>query len=184
MKHVHKTLKALLLLTLVLPLFACETLQKRIEKNLAYFMTLPPEIQQQIRAGKIDLGFDPKMVYLAWGKRGDSASLTDENGSFETWIFTSSTSETKYRMVQYYNNEDKQWDTRQESYTVWYNYASKFVVFKNDKVVRFGTYPKNTLYSGPQGQYDPYSHPYSRYRSCSQMGFSQALLCSYVGGHW
>lgn len=165
-------------------LLACETLEKRIEKNLAYFMSLSPEIQKKIRDKQIDLGFDPKMVYLAWGKKGDSASVTDKNGRFETWIYISSTSETKYRTVSYYDDHLKRWDTRQESYSVWYDYASKFVVFENDKVVRFGTYPRNTLYRGPQDQFDPYNHPYSQYRTCAQMGFSQALLCSYMGGYW
>ena len=139
-------------------LAACETTQKRIEKNLDYFMTLPKDAQQKIQAGEIGLGFTPKMVYLAWGKAADQTHMVDTHGNYETWIYTRTETETHYRTVPFYDDTDKKWKTKEESYYIHHTYASKFVAFQNDQVVRFGTYPRGTVYTGPGDYLNPFHY--------------------------
>ncbi len=137
-------------LFVVLLLFtACETLNKRIEKNLDYMITLPPEIQNKIKAGQIDLGFEPRMVAIAWGRATDKTYSKDMHGETESWIYTTTHSDTHYRDARVYDETEKKWKTIQESYTVTYEYATRYVIFTSGKVIKFGTYPSGTLFNGP-----------------------------------
>ncbi|MBI3885314.1 MAG: hypothetical protein HY302_06245 [Opitutae bacterium] len=80
-----KTLSASLLLFL---LAACaSTPQARIEKNRAAFDGFPADVQEKIRAGKVELGFTPVMVRLALGGPDREVNRASATGQEEVWIY-------------------------------------------------------------------------------------------------
>jgi hypothetical protein len=83
-----KLLRASLLLPLVLSLVAgCSTVDSRVKDNQAAFDALPPETQQKIRSGKIDIGYTPQMVTMALGKPDRAYTRTSEKGTSEVWAY-------------------------------------------------------------------------------------------------
>ncbi|MBX6420489.1 MAG: hypothetical protein IRZ06_05720 [Nevskia sp.] len=68
-------------------LLACSSPATRIEQNPALFDSYPPEVQQKIRAGQVDVGFTPDMVRLALGEPDRRYERTDANGTSEVWAY-------------------------------------------------------------------------------------------------
>ncbi|EIQ00047.1 hypothetical protein OpiT1DRAFT_04584 [Opitutaceae bacterium TAV1] len=75
-------------LLVALGLAGCSSPQRRIEKNLALFESLPAEQQELIKQGKVGLGFTPEMVLLAVGEPDRKWLRTDETGDSEAWSYT------------------------------------------------------------------------------------------------
>ena len=71
-------------------LAACSTTDSRIRDKQVVFDQLPPQAQQQIRAGQVDLGFTPDMVEMALGKPDHVYSRTAVEGSTEVWGYRDS----------------------------------------------------------------------------------------------
>ncbi len=69
---------------------ACSTPDSRIDKNQAAFDQYPPDVQQQIRAGNVSVGFTPEMVQLALGNPTYKTQRTDSAGDTEVWGYQSS----------------------------------------------------------------------------------------------
>jgi hypothetical protein len=80
--------------TLALPLaaalLACSSPATRIQSNRAQFDAYPPEVQQKIRAGQVEVGFTPDMVRLALGEPDRRYERTDANGTSEVWAYRES----------------------------------------------------------------------------------------------
>ncbi len=76
-----------LALVLLLALSACATPQKRIEKNPELFASYPPDVQEALKEGNINLGFDPKMVEIALGKPDRTYLRTTEQGTETVWVY-------------------------------------------------------------------------------------------------
>jgi len=79
-------MKLLAALCVVL-LAACSTPASRIKHKKEAFAAYPPEVQQKIKAGRVDVGFTPEMVELALGRPDMRYTSTTEGGSTETWVW-------------------------------------------------------------------------------------------------
>lgn len=71
----------------LLLLAACSTPESRIAGNKAAFERLPPEAQQKIQAGHIDVGFTPEMVVMALGEPAGKFMRKSTAGDTEVWIY-------------------------------------------------------------------------------------------------
>lgn len=77
----------LLALLAVAALTACSTPASRIKEKRDVFASYPPETQEKIKAGKVDVGFTPEMVELALGRPSMRYTSTTESGAAETWVY-------------------------------------------------------------------------------------------------
>lgn len=68
-------------------LCSCETVGKRISANQEMFNAWLPETQQQVQAGKIQVGFDRDMVLVALGRPQQIKERTSEAGASEIWTY-------------------------------------------------------------------------------------------------
>lgn len=66
---------------------ACSTPKSRIRRSPEKFASYPPDVREKIRAGQVDIGFDPDMVYMALGKPRQRFTRTTREGVFETWVY-------------------------------------------------------------------------------------------------
>jgi hypothetical protein len=81
--------------TLLLPVFAilllvaagCASVESRIQDNEAAFNTWPADVQEKVRAGKVEMGFTPEMVEVALGKPDRTSSRTTERGQADVWVY-------------------------------------------------------------------------------------------------
>jgi hypothetical protein len=73
-----------------LALGACSTIGSRIKQNQALFDGYPPEVQDKILAGNIEVGFTPEMVEMAWGEPYRKDQVTGEDYAAEVWTWTRS----------------------------------------------------------------------------------------------
>ena len=80
--------KRLGLCAVLLALGACSSPESRIKKNLMVFATYPPETQEDIRAGRVRLGFTKDMVQLALGEPDQKFARTTESGFREVWVYS------------------------------------------------------------------------------------------------
>jgi hypothetical protein len=69
---------------------ACSTTGSRIRSEQALFDSYPPEIQQNIRNGTIEVGYTPEMVHMALGKPDHKSQFDTEDGAFEVWTYEKS----------------------------------------------------------------------------------------------
>lgn len=69
-------------------LSACSsTPTDRIEKNRSAFDQYPAEVQEKIRAGKVEIGFTPDMVRLSLGEPERKVTRKTDRGAAEVWIY-------------------------------------------------------------------------------------------------
>jgi predicted small secreted protein len=67
----------------------CSTTEGRIKDHQAAFQSLPPEQQQKIRAGEVDVGFSQEMVVMALGEPDRRYTRTAADGTTEVWAYRS-----------------------------------------------------------------------------------------------
>lgn len=77
----------LLLATLlaVLAFAGCSTVQSRISQHQAAFASWPPDVQQKVSAGQVDLGFTMEQVRVARGNPDYVYTRTTQQGNSEVW---------------------------------------------------------------------------------------------------
>lgn len=96
---IKKTKLLLLILTAACVLSACMTAQqlrdRRIASSLEIFNSFSTEIQQQIRAGQIELGFSEEMVRLAWGLPDMIYTRTTDKGEATVWTYSKTRMQTQ-----------------------------------------------------------------------------------------
>jgi len=78
-------MRLLSLLFLAVLLAGCSTPDSRIAKNRTVFDQLPAEVQQKIRAGRVEVGFTAEMVQLALGEPDRVFTRRSEQGETEVW---------------------------------------------------------------------------------------------------
>ena len=87
----HPALRsALVALGAACALLACESIGSRVEANQGLFDSYPPEVQDKILAGNIDVGFTPEMVEMAWGEPYRKDQVTGEDFVAEVWTWSRS----------------------------------------------------------------------------------------------
>ena len=65
----------------------CASVESRIQDNEAAFNTWPADVQEKVRAGKVEMGFTPEMVEVALGKPDRTSSRTTERGQADVWVY-------------------------------------------------------------------------------------------------
>jgi hypothetical protein len=66
----------------------CATPASRIRHNAELFAGFPPEIQDNIRKGKIEIGYTKPMVYLALGRPSRIYDRSFQGTNVEIWAYT------------------------------------------------------------------------------------------------
>ena len=82
-----KTLFYLFAAALLVLAAGCSTLDSRISKQQALFDGWPADVQQKIRAGRVDLGFTPEQVRVALGEPAKKYHRTTAQGKSEVWTY-------------------------------------------------------------------------------------------------
>lgn len=82
--------------TIVLMVLAgCATPESRIRDNPGLFASFPPDVQQNVRQGRIEIGYTPEMVTMALGKADKVETEKAAEGTTEIWSYTDTTSTTE-----------------------------------------------------------------------------------------
>ena len=71
-------------------LSACSTPESRIDANRSAFNQYPSDVQEKIKAGRVDIGFTPEMVRMAMGDPVRQFTRKTESGESEVWIYADS----------------------------------------------------------------------------------------------
>lgn len=71
-------------------LVACATREARIQEEQSLFDRYPPEVQQRIRDGRVEVGDTEEMVRMTLGAPSQTSLVTDEEGDFVQWIYATS----------------------------------------------------------------------------------------------
>ena len=66
------------------------TPESRIEENQTLFDGYPPDVQDKIREGRVDVGFDEDMVRMALGDPDETSTEVDAEGETLRWAYTRS----------------------------------------------------------------------------------------------
>lgn len=77
-------------LLLAAAIAGCATPDSRIRDQQAAFDRYPPEVQQKIRAGQIDVGYTADMVRMALGEPDQRLERTTAEGASEIWAYRDS----------------------------------------------------------------------------------------------
>lgn len=92
--------QALVLIACAGLLFGCNTPQSRIKKNPELFNSFPADVQAQVQAGKVSIGFNSDMVAMALGKADRVYSRTTAAGNTEVWAYTAYYTSTERQRVR------------------------------------------------------------------------------------
>lgn len=82
-----KTRVLWLILPLVLLAGCSSTPDQRIAQNQAAFAQFPPDVQQNLRAGHIDVGYTDQMVLIALGEPARRLVRVDQTGRTDVWVY-------------------------------------------------------------------------------------------------
>lgn len=80
-------------LALVLFLCACQgpNLAQRIDSGMRDFDSWPPETQAAIKEGRIEVGFTPEQVRMAWGEPDYVSREVQPEGEAQRWVWEKKT---------------------------------------------------------------------------------------------
>ena len=120
MKTLRYAAGALVLCSALL-MSGCATPESRIKKNPEAFAALAPEVQEQVRAGKVDIGFPSAAVELALGAPDRRYTRkTTEGRATEVWSYTSDyTTTDRQRVDARVRGYDSRGRTRIYTDSVW-----------------------------------------------------------------
>jgi hypothetical protein len=65
----------------------CASVDSRVKDRQAAFDSWPADVQEKVRAGKVEMGFTHEMVEVALGKPDRLSSRTTERGKADVWIY-------------------------------------------------------------------------------------------------
>ena len=82
-----KTLLLSVFATLLLSIAGCASVESRVKDHEAAFKTWPADVQEKVRAGKVEMGFTAEMVEVALGKADRLSSRTTDRGQAEVWTY-------------------------------------------------------------------------------------------------
>lgn len=119
----------------------CSTPASRIREKSALFETLPPEVQANLRQGKIEIGYDRDMAYIALGRPDRQYTRRTATGTAEVWAYLDYYTTTERQQVTgSFPVRDPQGGLRTVRDTVWvdvqqqHEYEKLRVEFENGKV--------------------------------------------------
>lgn len=72
---------------IVLLIAGCATPAHRIKQNPEIFAAFPPEIQEKVRNGEIEVGFSKDMVYIARGRPDREYQRQTAEGVTDVWAY-------------------------------------------------------------------------------------------------
>jgi hypothetical protein len=72
----------------ILILLACSSPDSRIRKNQEVFDNYPAEVQKNIRAGKVDIGYTEDMVRMALPDPNETTVNKTAQGEVHRWTYT------------------------------------------------------------------------------------------------
>ncbi|MCB2183049.1 MAG: hypothetical protein KQH63_13525 [Desulfobulbaceae bacterium] len=85
-------LNFLVVLVIIFILAGCMSPQYFRERRIASFQdtfdSFSPEIQQKVRQGQIDIGFNQDMVLIAWGRADRTYTRITDDGVAKVWAYT------------------------------------------------------------------------------------------------
>jgi hypothetical protein len=87
MKSHSKWLTSYLMICMTIFL-SCSTPDSRIQKNQDLFNSYPAEVQKNIRAGKVDVGYTEDMVRMALGDPDQTTVNKTAQGEVPVWTYT------------------------------------------------------------------------------------------------
>ncbi len=100
--------------------------KQRIEQNQEIFNNYTPEIQEKIRLGQIDLGFNQQMIEMAWGVPDRIYTRLTQKGLLTIWTYTfiQTQTRTQYVTVPVYVT-DHQGKRSTHHRRIWINHDTK-----------------------------------------------------------
>lgn len=78
---------SLLFVGVALALAGCASPGTRVAANRAEFNTWPPEVQDNVLAGRIDVGYSTAQVRMALGAPDRITTRKDSDGTSEIWTY-------------------------------------------------------------------------------------------------
>jgi len=82
-----KTLLSSVLAALLLLTAGCASVDSRVSEHKAAFDSWPADVQEKVRAGKVEIGFNSEMVEVALGKPDRLSSRTTAGGQADVWVY-------------------------------------------------------------------------------------------------
>ena len=130
-----------LLLVALLVTAGCSTPGYRISKNQELFDGFSPEIQVNVRAGKVDIGYTKAMADLALGPPNREYTRRTATGTTEIWSYTKSyTTSDRQRVEGTFRVRDSGGRYRTVSDSIWvdvdkeHEYEYKRIEFVNGAI--------------------------------------------------
>jgi hypothetical protein len=90
----------ILLAALLLLAAGCATPAYRIKKNPDLFAAFPPAVQETVRAGRVEVGYTPDMVYIALGRPSRIYARETEAGRTLIWSYAARYRTSSWRPVE------------------------------------------------------------------------------------
>jgi hypothetical protein len=78
----------------------CATQARRIREHADLFASLPPEVQENIRGGHVDVGYTRPMVYMAMGRPSRVYDRQIPGTNTEVWAYTDLLYVSDFRPVE------------------------------------------------------------------------------------
>lgn len=72
-------------------LAACSSPTTRIEDRKSVYDSYPPEVQQKLAAGKVDIGYSQEQALIAFGEPRRRFNRTTASGTEEVWSYSTRT---------------------------------------------------------------------------------------------
>jgi hypothetical protein len=89
-----------LILLSALMLAGCATPAYRIRRNPELFASFPPDVQEKVRKGQVDIGFSPAMVTMALGRPAHIYRRQTATGTNEVWSYVDVQSTSSMELVR------------------------------------------------------------------------------------
>jgi hypothetical protein len=82
-----KTLFCVTLLAMVIGLAGCNSFNARARQMAATYESLPPDAQERLQRGAINVGDTPDMVYIALGNPDERRDIQTADGTQTVWVY-------------------------------------------------------------------------------------------------
>ncbi len=93
----------------------CASPDSRIKKHPDLFNAFPPDVQEEVRQGRVHIGYTPDMVFIALGKADREYTRRTADGVTEVWSYTAHYTSTSRELV---DGRFRVRDTRGQIHTV------------------------------------------------------------------
>lgn len=135
------TMLIFMMLLAAMPLVysSCSTPESRMKENPELFASFPPDVQQNVRNGKIDIGYTKDMVRMALGDPDRESKRVSATGAIDIWSYVDTYTTTEQRKVvpAYYDADEGKNKYRDMSYTTSesHEFIKTRVEFQGGKVI-------------------------------------------------